>query len=150
MTLARAILVLHALCAMALGGAATHLMLVTLGMLRGEAPKLRLGRIYALTAGILLLVTVGLGLTIYPEFKRSVALPFFDKSAPWAASLFDIKEAAGLIAVPLAVGLILMGRKLESKDGPVLWVFATCAFGLFVLAAFCIVAGLVIVAERGL
>lgn len=144
----RLLLVLHALFAFALAGAATHLFLVTVGFLRGSKAKVRLGRIYAVTTAILLLTTVGLGAWLYPAFKVKVVVPYFDREAPWAAALFDMKEALALLGVPLAVGLLLLGQRPDPTDRPVLWVFALCALGTFALVAFCVVAGLLVVAER--
>lgn len=147
--LTRALLVTHALLATAQAGAMTHLALVTLGFLRGGRQKLRLGRVYALTAGILHGVTVGFGLLIYPSYRYRVAGLFFNRYEPWAANLFDVKEAAGLFAIPLAVGLIVLGRRFDATDRPALPAFALCALGLWLLDAFCIIAGLIITAQRG-
>ena len=127
----------------------THLALVTIGFLRGSRHKLRLGRIYALTGGILHLVTVGAGLIIYPTYRYQVAGLYLYRYEPWAANLFDVKEAAGLFGVPLALGLIVLGRRFDSTDKPAVPAFALCALGLWLLDAFCIVSGLVITAQRG-
>jgi hypothetical protein len=149
MVLVRALLIVHALFAIAQAGAMTHLALVTLGFLRGSRHKLRLGRVYALTAGTLHLVTVGVGLLIYPTYRYQVAGLYLYRYQPWAANLFDVKEAAGLFAVPLALGLLVLGRRLDVTDKPAVPAFALCALGLWVLDAFCVVAGLLITAQRG-
>ncbi|MFL5321315.1 MAG: hypothetical protein ACJ790_16770 [Myxococcaceae bacterium] len=133
---------------MALGGASTHLAILTLSRLRGRPMLGRLTRIYSVTAAALLLATVTLGLVIYPAYKVHVVAPYFWDHAKWAAALFDVKEALGLFALPLGLGLFVMGRRMD-PDKPAHLVFAVCAFGLFLITAFCIVAGLVIVAEKG-
>lgn len=144
----RALLVMHALSAMALGGATTHLAILTIQQLRGRSPVGRLTRIYSVTAAALLVATVVLGLIIYPAYKVEVVAPYFWDHARWAAALFDVKEALGLFAIPLAGGLFVMGRKMD-PDRPAHRVFAACALLLFAITAFCLIAGLVIVAEKG-
>ncbi len=145
----RVLLVLHALLAMALAGAMTHLALVSIGFIRGNRMKLRLGRIYAVTTGVLHLVTAVVGLIIYPPYRFWVAGLYLNRYAVWASNLFDVKEAAALFAVPMAVGLIVVGRKFDATDRPAVPAFAFFALGLWVLDAVAIIAGLLITAERG-
>lgn len=146
----RVLLVIHALVAFALAGASTHLALVMVGFLRGSRQRLRLARLYAQTAGALVLATVALGAVLYPAFKVRVVFPYLAKAAPWATVLFDVKEAVALTAGALGVFAIVLGRRFDGSDRAVNAALATCAFLLFALVSFCVVAGLVIVAERGL
>lgn len=147
--MARFFLVLHALLSMAVAGAVSHLALVTIGFLRGSNQKVRLARIYAVSSAVLFGITLLVGTFAYPAYRYQVAGLFFSRHAPWAANLFDLKEAAGTLGLPLSLGLLLVGRKFEPKDRGVLAVYALCALGLFAVVAFCIISGLVIVAERG-
>lgn len=145
----RALLVLHALCAFATAGAATHLSWVVLRRLFGRPLQVRLVRIYALTVSALLWSTVALGLLAYPAYKVRVVAPYFMSDARWAIALFDLKEALALFAVPLAAGIFVLGRRPD-PDKPVHAALATFALALFAIVAFCVVAGLVITAEKGL
>lgn len=145
----RALLVLHALTALALGGATTHLAVLTAFRLFGRPMPARLTRIYSVTIAALLIATVAEGLILYPAFKVNVVAPYLLDNARWAITLFDVKEALALFALPLGVGLYLLGRKWD-PDKPVQLVFSTLAISLFLIVAFCVIAGLVITAERGL
>ncbi len=127
----------------------THLALVTIGFLRGSRARLRLGRIYAITAGTLHLCTVAVGLLVYPAYRYWVAGLYLNRHAAWASNLFDVKEAAGLFGVPLALGLLWLGRRFDTVEKPAVPAFAMCAFGLWAFDAICIVSGLLITSERG-
>src|SRR5437867_6097534 len=120
----------------------THLAIVTVGFVRGSRKNLRLGRIYSIAGGLLLVSTVSLGAALYPTFKVTVALPHLAAEAPWAVSLFEVKEALALLGVPLALGLLAVGRRFDSTDRPLVPAFALFAFGLCAIAWFCALAGL--------
>jgi hypothetical protein len=120
---------------------------VIFSRLRGQPPRPRLTRIYSITCAVLIFAAVGIGLVIYPVYKVRVVGGYFLDHAPWAAALFDIKEAMGLFGLPLGAGLWVLGRRPD-PDSSNLVIFALCAFGLFAVAAFCAVSGLVIVAEK--
>jgi hypothetical protein len=147
---ARALLVLHAVLALALVGSATHLMLQAVKLLLGRRPPARLLRTYALTAGPLCLATVGVGLVLYPAYKVRVFAAWMQEHAPGVAELFELKEVAGLFTLPFALALFVLGRRLDKDDAEVGRAFAIFALTLFVLCAFAALSGLVVVAERGL
>ena len=146
----RWLLIVHALLSTALAGAVTHLLVVGLRMLAGRKPSPRLVRIYGLTSAGLTLAVVASGLILYPSYKVQVFAAYLEANAPWAAELFELKEAAGLFTVPLAVGLFVLGRRRIPEDHAVHGAFAVFALGLFGLVVFAFVSGLVIVAEKGL
>jgi hypothetical protein len=148
---ARAFLVLHALCALAMGGAATHLFLVTIGIQRADrvyASKVRLTRIYAQVTGWLFSGTMIVGAVVYPTYRYFVRGLYLDRYAPWASNLFDFKENIAAAALPFAIGLILLGRRFDGADREVRMTVAACAVVVFAVVAFDIISGLVIVVVR--
>ena len=152
MIAARVFVVLHALVALALGGASTHLALVTYGLYRHDPPpkaKLRLARIYSQTVGWLFIAVVILGSFAYPAYRYRVRGLYLDRHAPWAANLFDFKETLAALALPIAIALIVLGRRYEPADRDVRALFAFCAGAVFCTVAFNIVSGLVITLVRG-
>jgi hypothetical protein len=150
-TVCRAILVLHALFALAMGGASTHLVLVTVGLQRADrvfASKVRLTRIYSQVTGWLFAGTLLIGAVVYPTYRYFVRGLFLDRYAPWASNLFDFKENIAAGALPFAVALIWLGRRFDGTDAEVRMTVAACAFVVFSVVAFDIVSGLIIVAVR--
>ena len=147
----KALLVLHALLALAMGGAATHLLLVTLGIQRADrvfASKVRLTRIYSQVTGWLFTATLLIGAVVYPTYRYFVRGLFLDRYAPWASNLFDFKENIAAAAAPFAAGLVLLGRRFDGNDPEVRLTLAVCAFVVFAAVAFDIISGLVIVSVR--
>jgi hypothetical protein len=113
--LARAVVVLHAIAAMVLVGAATHHAIVAVGYLRGGY-RVRLARVYAATVAVAWLVTFALGLVAYPTFRYEVRALVLDRDAPWATSLFELKEHLAAVGVPLALGVFAVSRVLDPKS----------------------------------
>lgn len=144
----RPLLVLHALCGMALLGSSTHLAVAAVQLLRGRRSALRLAQLQPLVATALFAAVLLLGLVVYPHYRVNVRGLVLDRAAPWASNLFDVKEYAALLAAPLALALVPLRRHAE--PGGVLAVpFAFCALALFALVAFTAVAGLVVTSVRG-
>lgn len=144
----RALLLFHGLLSFALAGASTHLALVTLSFLRGRPPKLRLARIYSVVAGLLFVAAFLGGALLYPDYRYAVRGLYLDRHAPWASNLFDFKETLAALALPLALGLLVLGRGFDGEDRPARSAFAFCAFGVWLVVAFDVVSGLLVVAER--
>ncbi len=147
---ARALLVLHALVALALGGASTHLALVALRLLRGRPGLTRLARIYAQVVGATFVAAFALGLLLYPTFRYHVRGLFLDRHEPWASNLFDMKENLAALGLPTALGLFFLGRRLtpDGEPGPVRW-FAFAALWTWLTVALAIVFGLVVTSVKG-
>lgn len=147
---ARVLVVLHALAAFALAGAATHHAIVVLGYFRGIY-RVRLGKIYGAIVGVLFLLTFVLGGTAYPAFRYYVRALYLDRYEPWASNLFDIKEHLSSLALPLALAGWALSRSFDPKTQPgLLWPYALVTFGPAVVVWFNIVAGLIVTLERGL
>ena len=145
------LLVLHALCAAALGGAVTHQGVVAVLALRGR-PRPRLMRVYGLVGLCLYVATALLGALVYPRYRILVRALYLDRHAPWAANLFDLKENLATLGVPLAIGAFLLSRDAAhlKEDRDARWLYAFFALSLAALCVFNIVSGLLCTSVRGL
>jgi hypothetical protein len=144
------LLVLHAIVAIVLGGASTHLVIVCIRILRGDRGLSRLVRIYSQVIAYAFVITFGLGLLLYPTFRYHTRALFLDRHAPWAANLFDMKENFVAFVLPLALGLGFVGAKLDfEKDGRSLPYVFLAAFSVWVMVTFAIIAGLLVTNTRG-
>lgn len=134
--LARPLLLLHALIAVGLGGASTHLALVSIRMLRGNLSLGRLARVYAQVIGATYVAAFAAGLLMYPQYRYVVRALYLDRYEPWASNLFDIKENLAAMGLPLALGLFALGRRFEPTREPALvkWMaFMACAVWVLVV-----------------
>lgn len=145
---ARWLLVLHALCGVALLGASTHVAVAAVSLLRGRRPPPRIARLQPLVIASLIVAALALGLLVYPHYRVNVRGLVLDRSDPWASNLFDIKEYAALLALPLAGALAAMRRHVE-PGGALAVPYAFCGLALFALVAFTAVAGLVVTSVKG-
>ena len=146
---ARLVVVLHALAAIVLVGAATHHALVALGFVRGVF-KIRLARIYAATVAVAWLVTFALGLLAYPTFRYAVRALYMDRYEPWASNLFDTKENFAALGLPLVVLVLVMSRVMDAKEDRVLVrMYAACAVLVAAIVWFDVISGIVITMTRG-
>ena len=147
--LARLLVVIHAAAAIVLVGSTTHHALIALGYLRGVF-KVRLGRIYAATIAVTWMVTFGLGLLAYPTFRYGVRALYLDRYEPWASNLFDMKEHAAALGIPLALGAFALSRVLEPKaDRAMTRVYAAISALLVAIVWFDVIAGLLITMAKG-
>jgi hypothetical protein len=147
---ARPLLLLHAGFAIALAGASTHLFLTCLKMVQKRPYKARLVRIYGQTVGVLFATVFGWGLLCYPSYRYYVRGLYFDRYAPWASNLFDMKENLAALALPLSFLLFAVTRRFDPRHGegpvPVLFVLALL---VFVVVVFCIGSGLLVTCVKG-
>jgi hypothetical protein len=141
---ARLLLVLHALTAMALLGASTHLVVVKVLRWRGR-PRERLEQTYARLIPPLFVAAFALGLAMYPQFRVAVRAHFLDAQQPWASNLFDFKEHLMALGLPMALGLFFLARKGEAVR-PLTDLFAVT---LWLMVLWSAVSGLVITRVRG-
>ncbi len=143
------LLVLHALVAAAMLGACTHLVVVTVGLLRGRTHLARLARLYAQVIGGTFAVAYTLGLLVYPNYRYFVRGLYLDRYAVWASNLFDIKEIFAGLALPLALALFFVGRGFDaSRDAALTPFLAYLAFAMWLLVAVAAVSGLIITTVR--
>jgi hypothetical protein len=147
---ARTLLVLHALVALALGGASTHLALVSLRLLRGHQGLARLARIYAQVVSVTFVAAFAVGLLLYPSFRYHVRGLYLDRHAPWASNLFDLKENFAALGLPCAIGLFFIGRRLDParEPGMIRW-FAFASVWTWLTVVFGVVSGLVVTSVKG-
>lgn len=111
----RGLLVLHALAAAALVGAATHQLLWCRGYLHGHYDASERERGMARLSAALYLFTFLLGAVLYPTYKVRVRAVWFDAPLPavdlgWVGRLFDIKEHWAALGAAAALGLVWLGR----------------------------------------
>jgi hypothetical protein len=147
--IAQGLVLLHALVALALCGAATHHVVVAAGYLRGVY-RVRLARIYAIVTASCYLAAFLLGLCAYPSYRYFVRGLYFDRHLVWASNLFDIKENYAALGVPFAVALLVLSRSFDpAKDKGLVAPYAvlvTCVCGLVWFLA---ISGLLITMQRG-
>lgn len=147
--LARLLVVVHAVAAIVLVGAATHHAIVAIGYLRGVY-KVRLGSIYAATVAVTWLVTFALGLAAYPTFRFAVRALYMDRHEPWASNLFDLKEHTAAFGIPFVLGTWALSRVMEPKrDRGLAWAYAAMVVLIAAIVWFDVLAGLVITMVRG-
>lgn len=146
---ARLLVVLHTAGAIVLIGSTTHHAIITWGYLRGRAMT-RLGRIYAATSAAAYLLTFLLGALSYPTYRYYTRALYFDRYAPWATTLFDVKEHFASLGLPLVLGALWLSRGLEPRrDRAVLPVYAVLVVGTAAIVWFNLFSGLVVVLEKG-
>ena len=115
----RTLLIVHALCALALVGSITHHFIWSVRYLRGQFGRARQERMFLAIATALFGVVFTLGLVLYPQYKLEVRVGWLDAHHPGVAKLFDIKEHAMMVALGLLVAQNLLARRghpAESKD----------------------------------
>ncbi len=148
-SMAKLLVLLHAMAAIVLVGASTHHAIVTVGYLRGRY-RVRLGRIYAAVVAIAYLVTFAIGLLAYPTFRYHVRALFLDRYEPWASNLFDIKENLAALGLPLVLGAWLLSRRLEPEDDRVLLPgYALMVLLTTAIVWFGVISGVIITMTRG-
>jgi hypothetical protein len=119
----RGLLVLHAVGAAALVGAATHQLLWCRGYLRGNYAASERERGMARLSAALYLLTFLLGAALYPTYKVRVRAVWFDAPLPtvdlsWVGRLFDIKEHWVALGAVAALVLVWLGRFAHPARGP--------------------------------
>lgn len=147
----RFLLIFHGLNSLALSGASTHLALVSVALASGRprrwaSPKL--GGTYARVTGYLYLGSVAIGACIYPSYRYLVRGLYLDRYEPWASNLFDMKETLAALGLPMAIGLILLHDAFKLESMAARNVFLLCAFLVFSIVIFDVVAGMVVVSIR--
>ena len=82
---ARWLLILHAVLAVALVGAATHWLVWLVRLRRGQPGRIRSVRRFPVIAMVLYGATMAVGLVVYPTYKARVKLEFLMQSAATSA-----------------------------------------------------------------
>lgn len=115
------LLLMHAGLAVALIGSVTHLGVVAAHHLREGHPKQRAYRRYVRIVWWLYLLTVTMGILVYPAFRVYVRGHYLDGEIPLATGFFEVKEhwvgiGLGMVMLlrPLAHGTDLGERSAET------------------------------------
>ena len=104
------LLVLHAVAATVLTGAAVHNGLLAFrSRFVGGARRLRLRRLYPTVVAGAWLVTFALGLLLYPTWRIEVRAAWLDAAQPSLVAAFELKEHW------LAAGLLMLGYLVPSS-----------------------------------
>lgn len=148
-SIARPLVVFHALGAFVLVGASVHLAVVAAKSARGGPIRLAVIRVYARLIGASYALTFGLGLAAYPAYRYRVRGLFLDRYEPWASNLFDIKEGFAAFGLPLAIALFAVPSQLDAEDRRVMPLLATLSVALGVLVVVSMVLGLVVTTVKG-
>jgi hypothetical protein len=148
-SIARPLVMMHALSAIVLIGASTHHALIALGYLRGRYAA-RLGRIYAATMLVAYGLTYALGALAYPTFRYHTRALYLDRAAPAISNLFDIKEHFASLGLPLVLGAFVLSRVMvPGRDSrPLLAGYAVMVWGTTFIVWFGVLAGLWITLTR--
>lgn len=109
--LMKLLLLLHAVVAVALAGAATHNGLRGLRGLKEELTPSRLDALYPRAVFWLYLGAVVLGSFLYPTFRLEVREAYLDEALPLATGLFELKEHL----VALGLGALVIQRTLATR-----------------------------------
>lgn len=166
------LIVLHALTALALGGASVHHAVIATQVLRGRPLHRRLAKLYSLVALCAYLATLLTGMLVYPRYRYFVRGLYLDRYAPWASNLFDFKENLATLGLPLAIGALVLAYELARPEplpspadrlaggepialAPAQLQGARLLYGLFALGTsliglFNLIAGLLCTSMRGL
>ena len=147
------LIVLHALSAIALGGASVHHAVIATQVLRGRPLPRRLARLYSLVALCAYLATLLSGALVYPRYRYFVRGLYLDRYAPWASNLFDFKENLATLGLPLAVGAFVLARELSERAAephPARLLYGLFALGTALISVFNLTAGLLCTSVRGL
>jgi hypothetical protein len=144
------LLVLHALCGLALCGASVHQAVIAVAALAGRL-RPRLARIYGLTGLCLYAATLLFGALLYPRYRYFVRALYLDRHAPWAANLFDFKENLATLGLPLCAAAFVLSRDLDALRGEreVRALYAFFSLGQAAIVLFNAVAGLLVTGVRG-
>jgi hypothetical protein len=148
-SIARPLILLHAVSSIVLVGASTHHLIATLGYVLGRQGT-RLVRIHAGTVALAYVVTMVLGALAYPTYRYHARALYLDRYAPWASNLFDIKENLATIGLPLALATWWLSRACgpeEERDIRLGYGVMTALVTLIVWTN--VVAGLLVTMVRG-
>lgn len=135
-SVARPLLIVHAIAAAVLVGATTHHAVWCRGYLAGRFGRHRAERRFALIATAAYLTTFLLGNLLYPTYKVRVRAEYFDNPPALQAEASlraEQKQAIGLGPEPSRLspaGLAWMGRLFDVKEH---WVALGCAASVVLL-----------------
>jgi hypothetical protein len=146
----RLLLVLHAGGSIVLIGAATHHALQMRHYLRGRFGAARLEKIYAKVVAVAYVLTFAAGALLYPTYRVHVRGYYLDRSAPFFAGLFDVKEVYASLTLLAAIALGALAFTLRpSEERHLVPVYAAMSFLVCAVVWLNVISGLLIVSVRG-
>ena len=129
----RALLLLHAVSGIIASGSVGHLGVLGLARLLGrEVTAARLG-LHARLSLLGLGSSFFFGLLSYPHYRVFVRGLVFDREAPWASNLFDLKENLAAFTLPLLLAVIAFEHDRASPRLSGLFSVLVFIFTLFVM-----------------
>jgi hypothetical protein len=108
-SVARPLLLAHAVLGFTAVGAATHFAVYALLAARAAGRGAQLRR-FSSIASLALGAQVLLGLALYPTYRVRVRLADFDRAAPAVAQLFDFKEHLAALSLALVLAAAAVAR----------------------------------------
>lgn len=150
---AKALLLAHAITAVALVGSTGHLGYECWRVLRGRVRNAWLLRVHARVGFALYVLQFSLGALAYPTYRVRVRHEQFDVSLPWASNLFDIKEmwaAFGLAAFAAVFAMSFALRAEDPDQRPLSVGFASIGVLVTGIVLFASVSGFILVTYRSL
>ena len=147
-SIARPLLIVHALAAVVFCGVMTHECLCLVAYLRGKLVRYALENTYRTVAFWSCLVTWTTGALVYVTYRVRVRAEVWDRSpeTQFLSGLFDVKENWATIVLAMVTGLYIMGRRIDLRTdhGPGK-IYAVLGLGGFALTWAMVVIGLYLV-----
>ena len=131
---ARPLFFLHTVAAIAVVGLTVHLLWFARPIVLGRPGRVAAVRKLVAVAFWCTLAAVAFGLLLYPEYKANIRVLFLDRRAPAVGLLFDIKEYAAILSVPLLGFLFAARRELTPEASRELRGIYGGVLGLWTLA----------------
>jgi hypothetical protein len=129
------ILFLHLITAIVALATSVHLVMRLITCLRMRGAFLNQVRLHAPIMAISYMLTVVLGMLMYPEFRYEVRHLLLDPHLPHLTGLFEIKEHFTALGLLPALALWILSRKLHFKEDEEYWyVPIFMGLALFVVA----------------
>jgi hypothetical protein len=133
--IARPLVLAHAAAAFVLAGSMGHVGVLAAARLRGrEVASGRLLRHLGAVAASFGVALV-LGLLAYPHYRYHVRGLVLDRDFPSVSNLFDLKEHAAALAVPLWFGAFAIESTGQAPRVAAALMVGLCTFVLFVITA---------------
>lgn len=152
-SVAKPLLVVHALVAAALLGSCTHAAYELVRYLLSRPRRPKLERIHARLMLFLYSAQFTLGAVLYPTYRVKVRHNYFDAHLPWATNLFDIKEMFAAFGLGLVIVYYLLSRVYDPHDSEhrkMLGLYAFCGLSVTAIVWFSAISGLLLTTFRAL
>jgi hypothetical protein len=147
----RLLLLLHAMGAIVLVGAATHHALSMRAYLAGRFERVALEKRWAKVVSASYVVTFALGALLYPSYRVHVRGAHLDREAPFWSGLFDVKEVYASLTLTVALGLGALAFTLRpAEERALARVYAVMSLVVCAVVWLDVIAGILVTSVRGL